>query len=101
MIKIIFFDIDGTLRPFETGRVPASTQAALRRAHEAGILCAIATGRHWMVARGLVGFVFVPWLGYIASCFASPLAWIFADAFLIPCFYHCLKKLKKQYSTSA
>ena len=51
MIKIIFFDIDGTLRPFETGRVPASTQAALRRAHEAGILCAIATGRHWMEIR--------------------------------------------------
>ena len=35
MIKIIFFDIDGTLRPFETGRVPASTQAALRRRHGA------------------------------------------------------------------
>lgn len=51
MIKIIFFDIDGTLRPFETGRVPASTQAALQRAHEAGILCAIATGRHWMEIR--------------------------------------------------
>ncbi|HBP24576.1 MAG TPA: haloacid dehalogenase [Oribacterium sp.] len=51
MIKIIFFDIDGTLRPFETGRVPETTQAALRRAHEAGILCAIATGRHWMEIR--------------------------------------------------
>ena len=62
---------------------------------------AILAGVCEMVARGLVGFVFVPWLGYIASCFASPLAWIFADAFLIPCFYHCLKKLKKQYLTSA
>ena len=51
MIKIIFFDIDGTLRPFETGRVPEATQAALKRAHEAGILCAIATGRHWMEIR--------------------------------------------------
>ena len=61
---------------------------------------AILAGVCEMVARGLVGFVFVPWLGYIASCFASPLAWIFADAFLIPCFYHCLKKLKKQYPTS-
>lgn len=24
----------------------------------------------------------------------SPLAWIFADAFLIPAFFHCMKKLK-------
>ena len=62
---------------------------------------AILAGVCEMVARGLVGFVFVPWLGYIASCFASPLAWIFADAFLIPCFYHCLKKLKTQYHMNA
>lgn len=48
MIKIIFFDIDGTLRPFETGRVPEETKRALWRAHEAGIICAVATGRHWM-----------------------------------------------------
>lgn len=48
MTKIIFFDIDGTLRPFETGRIPASTKQAIRKAHEAGLLTAIATGRHWM-----------------------------------------------------
>ncbi len=48
MIKIIFFDIDGTLRPFETGRIPENTKAAVKRAQAAGILCAVATGRHWM-----------------------------------------------------
>ncbi|HCS67448.1 MAG TPA: MATE family efflux transporter [Oribacterium sp.] len=58
---------------------------------------AILAGVCEMVARSLVGFVFVPMFGYIAACFASPLAWLFADAFLIPCFYHCLRRLKKQY----
>ncbi|OON88246.1 haloacid dehalogenase [Oribacterium sp. C9] len=48
MIKIIFFDIDGTLRPFETGTIPKSTQEAVKKAHDAGIITAIATGRHWM-----------------------------------------------------
>ena len=48
MIKIIFFDIDGTLRPFETGIIPEDSKAAVRRAREAGVLCAIATGRHWV-----------------------------------------------------
>ena len=48
MIKIIFFDIDGTLRPFETGIIPESTKLAIKKAREAGIYCAIATGRHWV-----------------------------------------------------
>ena len=48
MIKIIFFDIDGTLRPFETGVVPESTKLAIKKARDAGIYCAIATGRHWV-----------------------------------------------------
>ena len=48
MIKIIFFDIDGTLRPFETGKIPESAKKAIRMAHSEGILCAIASGRHWL-----------------------------------------------------
>lgn len=48
MIKMIFFDIDGTLRPFETGVIPESTKLAIRKAQEAGLYCAIATGRHWV-----------------------------------------------------
>lgn len=48
MIKIIFFDIDGTLRPFETGVIPKSTKKAVQKARDAGIITAIATGRHWM-----------------------------------------------------
>lgn len=48
-----------------------------------------------MIARSLVGLVFVPIFGFSAACFASPLAWIFADAFLVPAFIHCLNKLKR------
>ena len=48
-----------------------------------------------MIARSLVGLAFVPIFGFAAACFASPLAWIFADAFLVPAFIHCLNKLKK------
>lgn len=51
MIKIIFFDIDGTLRPFETGVIPKSTQDAIKKVHDAGIITAIATGRHWLEIR--------------------------------------------------
>ena len=48
-----------------------------------------------MIARSLVGLAFVPIFGFAAACFASPLAWIFADVFLVPAFIHCLNKLKK------
>ena len=55
---------------------------------------AVFAGVFEMVARALVGLVFVPTFGFIAACFASPLAWIFADCFLIPAFFHCRKKLQ-------
>lgn len=45
-VKAIFFDIDGTLRDFHTGRVPDSAREALSKAREAGIKLFIATGRH-------------------------------------------------------
>lgn len=55
---------------------------------------AVFAGVFEMVARALVGLVFVPIFGFGAACFASPLAWIFADCFLIPAFFHCRKKLQ-------
>ena len=30
--------------------------------------------------------------GYIGICLSKVLAWIFADAFLLPAFRHCIKK---------
>ena len=44
-VKILFFDIDGTLVDSATGQIPASTREALLRLHEKGILLCIATGR--------------------------------------------------------
>ena len=52
-----------------------------------------------MIARSLIGLVFVPIFGFSAACFASPLAWILADAFLVPAFIHCLHKLRKAKSS--
>lgn len=53
-----------------------------------------------MVARTLVGLVFVPILGFSAACFASPAAWIFADAFLIPAFFYTRNKLAHRLHSS-
>lgn len=55
---------------------------------------AILAGVCEMVARALVGMFLVPALGFLPACYASPLAWIFADLFLVPAFSHCIKKLK-------
>ena len=46
MIKVIFFDVDGTLVSHTKGEVSASTRAALTALREKGILCVLATGRH-------------------------------------------------------
>ena len=34
----------------------------------------------------------VPSLGFNAVCFASPAAWVMADMFLFPAYFHCMKK---------
>lgn len=59
---------------------------------------AILAGVFEMAARTLVGFVFVPVFGFPAACFASPVAWIFADIFLIPAYFYVLKRTKKQFA---
>ena len=56
---------------------------------------AMLAGVSEMVARILVAIVFIPIFGYTAACFGSPLAWLFADSFLIAAFYKCLKRLEK------
>lgn len=57
---------------------------------------AIFAGVCEMIARSIVGFIFVPRFGYIAACLASPVAWIMADMFLIPAYFYALNKLKRQ-----
>lgn len=60
---------------------------------------AILAGICEMAARTLVAFLLVPKFGYVAACFASPVAWVFADAFLIPAYYRVMGKLRKMFST--
>ena len=62
---------------------------------------AILAGVCEMVARSLAGLFLVPAFGFIGVCFASPLAWIFADAFLIPAYLHVKKKLQRLFAPSA
>lgn len=57
-IKIIFFDIDGTLVDSATGCIPAKTYEALNRLREKGILLCIATGRSPAVIPDFRGFRF-------------------------------------------
>ena len=58
---------------------------------------AILAGVCEMAARTFVGFVLVPAFGFHAVGFASPIAWLMADAFLIPAFFHVYHKLEKMF----
>jgi len=57
---------------------------------------AILAGVFEMVARTLAGIVLVPAFGFLGVCLAAPLAWVFADAFLIPAYFGIMKKLEKK-----
>ncbi len=57
---------------------------------------AILAGVCEMIGRTVVAFVFVPIFGYPAVCFASPVAWILADCFLVPAFFFCVRSLEKR-----
>lgn len=58
---------------------------------------AILAGVFEMVARAMAGFLLVPAIGFTGSCLGSPIAWIFADIFLIPAYFHVKKKLEIQF----
>lgn len=46
MIKVAFFDVDGTLLSHKTKTVPQSTRRSIEKLKAAGIRCVVATGRH-------------------------------------------------------
>jgi len=58
---------------------------------------AVIAGVMEMVARALVAVVLVPFFGYAGACLASPVAWILADAFLIPAFFYVRKKVQRRF----
>lgn len=56
---------------------------------------AVFAGAFEMLARALAGFLLVPQFGFSAVRFANPLAWIFADIFLIPAFFYVRRKMQR------
>lgn len=57
---------------------------------------AITSGAMEMIARILAATVIAGKTGFTGICLAHPLAWIFADLFLIPAFFYCRKRLERQ-----
>ncbi len=57
---------------------------------------AIFAGVFELVGRAAIGIVFVPVFGFSAACFASPLAWLLADSFLVPAYFACRRRLIKK-----
>ena len=60
---------------------------------------AIFAGIAEMLARCVIAFIMVDYFSYNAICLANPAAWLAADLFLIPAYFHDLKKLRRE-STS-
>ena len=60
---------------------------------------AILAGVCEMAARAVVGTFVVPVAGFLGACFASPVAWICADLFLIPAFVCIMKSLQRKKET--
>lgn len=58
---------------------------------------AIFAGVMEMVGRSATAALVTVW-GFNAACFAGPVAWILADSFLIPAYYHFLHREKKRFA---
>ena len=61
---------------------------------------AVFCGVFELIARLVIAWLFIPMFGYIAVCFANPLAWTLASLFLIPVYLHCMKILNRRLHTS-
>lgn len=55
---------------------------------------AIFSGVSEMIARSIAGFVLVPMFGFLGACVANPLAWLFADLFLIPAYLYVMRRVE-------
>ena len=56
---------------------------------------AVIAGVLEMIARAFTGILLVPMLGFTGVTLGSPLAWILADAFLIPAYLCCKRRLMR------
>ena len=62
---------------------------------------AVFAGVFEMLARGLSSLFWIPAAGFEAVCFASPMAWIAADVFLVPAYLWVRKKLRREFAVTA
>ena len=52
-----------------------------------------------LIARVIAALLLVPRFGFYGACLGHPLAWLFADMFLFPCYFRVTKKLNfRMYS---
>ena len=56
-------------------------------------LVAMFAGLFEMLARTAVALLAVPAFGFTGACFANPAAWVLADMFLIPCYFHLIRTM--------
>ncbi len=54
---------------------------------------AILAGVMEMIARAAAGMILVPLFGFFGASLGNPLAWIFADVFLVPAYFACKRHL--------
>ena len=59
---------------------------------------AVLAGVMEMIGRSAMAILMVPHIGFTAICLASPMAWILADAFLIPAFIIVRNRLQKIFN---
>ena len=54
----------------------------------------------WISGKGARLFFLVPAFGYIFVALASPVAWLFADLFLVPAYLYVMKRLRRKLDQS-
>ena len=56
----------------------------------------ILSGVMEMIARAGVSLWLIPAIGWLGVCWGDPVAWVFADLFLIPCMYFLYRHIKRK-----
>ena len=57
---------------------------------------AMIAGVFELAARSFVALILIPMLGFTGVCFANPAAWVMADVFLIPAYFHVYHRVEKR-----
>ena len=55
---------------------------------------AMVAGVMELIGRSAVAVLLVPVFRFDAAVWANPMAWVLADCFLIPCYFHVMKRLR-------